>query len=167
MKTMDKNKLLLYASIGGYFLMSISFVLMPIDALKILPGLLFWGGLLVGAALQIVLEIRRRSFFKQYKAKRTNMQKPGFGLLTFCSNQEGRIVDYTMAGGLVATVLALLLTKGYGKICYLFIAITLYAFCLHCVFNGRIYFYVTNKDKVQQMLEQKRDYIKGKGERKK
>lgn len=57
------DKLLLKMSIGAFFLMSISFLLMPFDFLKIAAGILFWFGLVLGALLQFILEARRKSFF--------------------------------------------------------------------------------------------------------
>ena len=63
-KQMDR--LLLCLSIGSFAVMSISFLLMPIDAMGGAPGVLFWGGLLLGILFQITLETRWRSFFAKY-----------------------------------------------------------------------------------------------------
>lgn len=144
--------------------MSISFVLMPFERMRILPGALFWGGLTVGIILQIVLEVRRRLFFTKYNAKREKMQKPRNGLLTFGSNRPAIIADTTMGISLVATILTFIITKGTGFLCYVFIATTLFAFCLHCILNGRIYFHAKNQIKIRQMLEQKMGNAQNKGE---
>ena len=164
MKQKRTDRVLLSISAGGFLLMSLSFLLMPATALGILPGLLFWLGLITGIALQILLERRRRAFFADYRVRREKMQKPKNGLLTFGSNPEAKIVDHTMGISFMATVLAFILTKGYGYVCYVFIATTLASFCLHCITNGRIYFHVKNKDKVRQVLEQKKANSKDKGE---
>ncbi len=163
---MKKNKtdcLLLVFSVIGYFLMSVSFVLMPINGVGVIPGSLFWGGLLIGVALQIVLEVRRRRFFAKHSANYKRMQKPRNGLLSFRSNPYAAIADYVMIAGFIATILAFILTKGTGLVCFVFISITLFAFCLHCILNGRIYFYSKNQPRIQQVLEERNRKKEGEG----
>lgn len=164
MKQRQTDCILLGISLSGFLLMSISFVLMPIEAMNIVPGLLFWCGLAIGGALQIVLEIRRRAFFASYKVKREKMQKPRNGLLSFGSNRAAVIVDRIMVLSLIATILAFIFTKGYGFVCYILIATTIFSFCLHCILNGRIYFHAKNQIKVRQVLEQKKANSTDKGE---
>ena len=144
--------------------MSISFMLMPIETLRMVPGLLFWGGLIVGVAFQIILEARRRAFFARYNVKREKMQKPRNGFLTFGSNQIAMIADNFLVVSLVATILTFVYTKGYGSICYVCITVLLFSFCMHCIFNGRNYFHVNNQNKVRQVLEQKKANSLDKGE---
>ncbi len=164
MKNMQKDRTLLAISTICFFMMSVSFVLMPLKSMHILPGALFWGGLAVGVILQVVLEVRRRSFFARYHVKCEKMQKPRNGLLTFGSNRLAIIADTAMAISLVATILTFIFTKGTGFLCYVFIAVMLFAFCLHCIFNGRIYFHAKNQIKIRQMLEQKMANTQNKGE---
>ena len=164
MKFRLTDRILLYISMGGFLLMSASFLLMPVNALRVLPGLLFWSGLLVGVAVQILLEHRRRAFFAEHRVKRESMQKPRCGLLTFGSSREAVIIDYALPISFALMILAFILTKGYGYVCYVFIATTLSAFCLHCITNGRIYFHIKNQDKIRQMLEKKKAKTKDKGE---
>lgn len=164
MKFRLTDRILLYISMGGFLLMSASFLLMPVDTVSILSGLLFWCGLVAGVVLQILLEHRRRVFFACYRVKRETMQKPRCGLLTFGSSREAVIIDYALPISFALMILAFILTKGYGYVCYVFIATTLSAFCLHCITNGRIYFHVKNQDKIRQMLEKKKAKTKNKGE---
>lgn len=166
MKQMQVDRILLGVSVGSFAMMSVSFLLMPMEGMKILPGLLFWIGLLLGVTLQIVLETRRRAFFKSYGVKRQKMQKPRNGLLSFASNKEAKITDGVLLASIIAMVLAFIVTKGYGYVCYVFIATTLFSFCMHCVLNGRIYFHAKNQMKVRQTLEDKKEST-GKGEGKK
>ncbi len=163
MKRTKTDRLLLAFSIIGYLIMSVSFMLMPINGAGIIPGALFWGGLLVGVALQIALEVRRRKFFAKYNANYKRMQKPRNGLLSFRSNQIAAIADYVMAAGVIATVLAFVLTNGTGIACYICIAITIFAFCLHCILNGRIYFYSKNQPRIRQVLEERNSKKEGEG----
>ena len=164
MKKLTPDRILLTISVFGYTIMSWSFIFMPFESIAILPGCLFWGGLLIGCAFQIVLEARRRAFFKRYHIKREKMQKPKNGLLSFASNKYAKIADIATAVSVVATILVLLLTKGFGFLCYVCIAITLQTFCLHCILNGRIYFHTNNQERIRQVLEQKNASTRSKGE---
>lgn len=92
------------------------------------------------------------------------MQKPRNGLLSFNSNQIAAIVDKIMIISFAAMILAFIFTKGYGFVCYLLIATTVFSFCLHCILNGRIYFHAKNQIKVRQVLEQKKANSTDKGE---
>lgn len=164
MKQRQIDRILLGISVGSFLLMSASFLLMPIESITSIPGLLFWIGLVLGIALQIVLEIRRRAFFKSYSVNRGKMQKPKNGLLSFGSNALAIIADRFMVVSFAAMILAFVITKGYGYICYVFIATTIFSFCMHCVLNGRIYFHAKNQLKVRQVLEQKKANSTDKGE---
>lgn len=164
MKHRQTDRILLGFSIGGFLSMAVSFLLMPLAKAALLPGLLFWLGLLMGVGLQIVLEARRRAFFKAYGVNREKMQKPRCGLLTFGSNKPAILADNVMAISFVATILAFVITKGYGYGCYVGIATTLFSFCMHCVCNGRNYFHAKNQQKVRQVLEQKKANSTEKGE---
>lgn len=164
MKNKNIDRILLDISVSFFFMMSISFSLMPIHALHIFPGILFWLGLGGGSVLQVILEIRRRRFYKRMRVNRERMQKPRNGLMTFASSSLATIADYTAGIGLAVTVLTLLLTKGYGVVCYVMITITVFSFCLHCILNGRILFFVNNKEKIRQMLEMKKANKQEKGE---
>lgn len=164
MKQRRTDRILLGISNGCFFVMSASFLLMPLESIKILPGLLFWLGLLSGLALQIVLEVRRRTFLKSCAAMREAMQKHRSGLFSFKSNATAKIADYAMGLSLVAVILAFAFTKGYGYICYAFMATTIFSFCMHCVLNGRIYFYIKNQRKFRQKTEREKVNAKDKGE---
>lgn len=167
MRKKQMDWIILAISVCGFVIMSCSFIIMPFENVGILPGLLFWAGLLVGCILQVVLEIHRRAFFKKLNVKREKAQKPRNGLLSFGSNKWASIADGAMIIGLVATVLAFIFTKGLGYICYVLIAITVLSFCLHCILNGRNYFHLNNQAKIRQALEQKSQIHKVKERKKK
>ncbi len=167
MKRKQTDRAFLIVSICGFALMSISFLLMPLENMSILPGSLFWGGLILGVAFQIALEARRRVFFARYNVNRKKMQRPRNGLLSFGSNKIAKTADITLAVSVVATILAFLLTRGTGYICYICIAVSLLSFCLHCILNGRNYFHANNQDRVRQVLENKEEITSKKGEGKK
>lgn len=164
MKASQADRILLGCAMAGFSVLSLSFWLIPLEALGILPGLLFWIGLAAGAASLIFLEIRRRSFFASYRVNRKKMQKPRCGLLTFGSNPEARVADAAMLISIPATLLVMLITHGIGYGCYLCIAVATLAVSLHSIFNGRIYFHVKNQKKIRHVLEKKKASIMGKGE---
>lgn len=168
MKRQKTDRLLLTVSLTGYLIMSVSFLLMPVERLGKLPGILFWISLALGAAMQMLLAARRRSFFAQYGVTPKKMQKKHNGLMSFFSNPHAKLVDKLLPVGLIGTVLAFVLTRGTGYICYILIAVTVYLLCLHCILNGRIYVHVQNQNKIQQVLEQKKarnTHSKGEGDK--
>lgn len=167
MKQNKTDRLLLGTSIGGFAVLAISFMLMPVEGLGFVPGILFWGGLVTGVALQIVLEARRNSLFAKYNVKRETMQKARNGLLSFRSNSLAAVADVFLIVSAVATILAFILTKGTGYVCYISLSVLVFSFCMHCILNGRIYIFVKNQNKVRQVLEQKKANSMDKGEGKK
>ena len=167
MKQNKADRLLLGISIGGFVVLAISFMLMPVEGLGFVPGILFWGGLLTGVVLQIVLETRRSSLFARYNVKREQMQKARNGLMSFGSNRLASVADGCMIVSVVATILAFILTKGTGYLCYVCLSVLVFSFCMHCILNGRIYIFVKNQNKVRQVLEQKKANSMKKGEGKK
>lgn len=167
MKQNKTDRLLLGISVGGFALLSVSFVLMPVEVLGAVPGLLFWAGLIVGVVLQFVLEARRNSLFAKYRVKRETMQKARNGLLSFGSNPPAMAADISLAVSAVATILAFAITKGTGYLCYVCLSFLVFSFCMHCILNGRIYIFVKNNNKVRQALELKKANSMEKGEGKK
>ncbi len=156
MKRNTVDRVLLGLSVAAFLGMSASFPLMLLEGMKILPGLLFWAGLVLGSALQAVLAARRRKLFYGYGMKPRKMQKARNGLLSMGSNPLAIVADTGFVFGLVTTVLVFVFTEGMGELCYVFLGITVFAFCMHCILNGRIYLYVTNYHKIRQALEEKK-----------
>ena len=67
-------------------------------------------------------------------------QQPG--MIRFFSNKEAKIADIILAAGLLGTAIAIAVTNGVGYSCYVFIGISVFSFCMHCILNGRMYLYV-------------------------
>ena len=163
MKRITIDRTLLVLAVLAFFLMSVSFAFMPIAGIGWIPGVLFWGGFLSGIILVVLLEVRRRAFFIACKEDYKRLQKPRNGLLSFGSNLPAIVADCLLAVGVLATVLAFVLTEGTGLACYSCISVTLFSFCMHCILNGRIYVYSKNRDKIRRLLEQK--IVKKEGEK--
>lgn len=154
MKKIQMDGLLLGLSVLSFLTMSVSFLLMPVEKMKLFPGLLFWGGLVAGTALLIVLEQRRRTFFRVHGGNRSKFQKSRIGLLSIRSNREATIADCALLASVAATILAFVLTKGTGYICYVCVAAAAFFLCLRCILNGRLYFHIQNREKTLETLEQ-------------
>ena len=149
--------ILLRLSLFCYFLMSASILMMSADKLKQPAGILFWGGLLLGSGMQLVLEFHRRAFFAGYKLNYRKMQKRRCGAWNFFSNPAACWVDGILLLSLVATIAVLLLTKGRGYLPFVLVALTVFCICLHCIVNGRNYFHVKNITRVRRALEHKKE----------
>lgn len=144
-------------SIGSFALMSASFLLMPLDrtvevydALDIIPGVMFWLFLILGITGQILLTIRRKRFFETDRRKRTQARKGRVGLLSVFKNTPAIVADVGFVISLVAFVIATKVTNGIGYICYILLAVCTFTFCSHCIFNGKIYQYVTKSLKEEE-----------------
>lgn len=161
------EKALLGISIGSFALMAASFLFMPLEENTRFSGLAFWLGLLLGFGTQIALDLRRKAFFRKLRVSHRKMQKRLCGALVFFSNTPAKIADIVLPLSAVGTALSLWLTKSTGYVCYVFIALTVLALVLHCIFNGRNFFFVLNKLKIFTILEQKRKNKLSKGEGKK
>lgn len=163
MKQNKTDGVLLSVSIGGFAVLAISFILMPVEGLGFIPGILFWGGLLTGVVLQIVLEAHRKSLFAQYNVKRETMQKARNGLLSFGSNHLATIADVFLSVSVIATIVVFALKNSTDYFCYISLSILVFSFCMHCILNGRIYIFVKNQKKLEQMLAQKKANSEKKG----
>lgn len=148
---------MLVTSVGAFCLMSASFLLMPVEKLSVLAGGCFWAGLLAGMTLQVLLEVRRRNFFKEHRANWRKMQRPRNGLLTFGANPLAKVADVLLIISFIGLVASLWLTRGTGYLCYIMISVTVFSFCMHCVLNGRNYFHIKNREIIRRVLEKKKD----------
>lgn len=149
MEKKNTERVMLWTSVAGFLVMSLSFLLIPVEVLGYLPGALFWGGMICGIALQVLLDRRRR---KSGTGRRRRNEKR-IGFLSVGSNKEALVADCVFAGSIVFTVLAFVCTQGMGYVCYCAIGLMLFSFCMHCVLNGRNYHYFC---KSQQRLNNKK-----------
>lgn len=138
MKIETKERKLLACSVLGFLMMSLSLLLMPVQKLGFLPGILFWAGLVAGIAGQILLALTLRECLGKYKGIR-------WGLLCFCTNPWAKVADIGLLVSLLAAVLILSLWPA-AYICYVMLTVAVFCFCLHCIFNGRIFNYVMGHD---------------------
>lgn len=152
MEKKNMDRVILWASAAGFFVMSLSFLLIPAEKLGYLPGILFWGGMIGGITLQTLLEHRRRK--TGTGRRRRNERRNGFWSVG--SNREALVADCVFLGSIIFTVLAFVLTRGMGYVCYCAIALMLFSFCMHCVLNGRNYSRLYDSRKTQRKLNNKK-----------
>ena len=122
---------LLAGSVMGFLLMSVSLLVMPVKGLGFLPGLLFWAGLLLGIAGQILLVLNQPRHTGKDKGIRC-------GLITFFANPWAKVADIGLMVSLLAVVLTLAACPT-AYICYVALAAAAFCFCMHCILNGRVF----------------------------
>ena len=138
-----KDEAWMIISIGSFVVMSISFLLMPINMtvkrygiIEYVPGLVFWVGLVTGIIGQIVLIVRCRKRIMRHKAKENRGHIRRIGLFYFFQNVPAIIVDLSLVISLTGVIISTNVTQGMSYICYIFLSVCTLAFCLHCIFNG-------------------------------
>ncbi len=159
-----REKALLWASVMSFLLMSATFLLMPLEEETVYTGILFWVTFLIGIGTQIALDVLRKKFFKKNRVNYRKNQKKFCGAFTFFSNLPAKIADIALPLSAVGLGLSLWLTRSMGYVCYVFLSLTVFALTMHCVFNGRNYFFALNKPKIYTIIVQKRTMKTHKGE---
>lgn len=143
------NLFLLVMSIIGFLFVSVSFLLMPLNNDSSEPnmfaGVFFWCSLLISIVFQVILSFRIR------KANRNNT-KHGLGLLKFFQNKYAKISDVVFVISAIGLLVAMITTDGLGYSCYTFLAMTVFFFSMHCIFNGKNYNHI-RKEMVQDVLD--------------
>ena len=145
---MKKTDVILFRlSAVSFLLMSASMLLMPVDASgsdgfawNIFAGVVFWLFLVLGLILQGILELHRRKWFSLHPNKRERHRK--IGLIVFFQNRLAQVADIAFALSLAALMITVVFFTTTGYICYIFAALMVFSFCMHCMLNGRICAYV-------------------------
>lgn len=138
MKRKSKEKNFEWISIISFLIMSSSFMLMAISQNEmqddisqiIVIGISFWIPFILGVIMQIILYIC-------YKKRKRKVERTGFWC--FFKNKIAIIFDIMFIISVVALIVVLLLTNGVGFICYVSLSAVVFSFCMHCIFNGRVY----------------------------
>ena len=138
MKRKSKEKVFEVISIISFLMMSSSFMLMSIRQNEmednigqiVIIGVSFWIPLILGVVMQIVLYIC-------YKKRKRKVE--GTGFWHFFKNKTAMIFDIIFIISAVTLIIVLFLTNGVGFICYVCLSTVVFSFCMHCIFNGRVY----------------------------
>lgn len=153
MKKEIVDKVLLRSCIGLFLLNMIAMLTTQLDALGIIPGVVFWVSLALAIAVQIPLSLRRRAF---YKALGLAEKKRLWGALCFYSNPPAKVADTALAVSFVLAVILIIATGGFPYICTVMVALTAFLLSMHCVLNGKNFYWVTNRKRILRALERKK-----------
>jgi len=173
MSRKQTDSLWLGGSVFFFLMLAVSFLLMPFEGktptndlsiYTIVSGLMFWTSIVMGTVTQCVLAHRRKVWHKNHRVKCDKTIRK-VGLLSFFSNTAAAVADVTAIAGLLGLIISMIVTEGSGYICYAFIAVFVFSFSMHCILNGRIFYYVVHQDQMLYVIEKERANS-GKKERK-
>lgn len=143
MSEQKRDLIWLIVSMVSFFFMSASFLLMS-STLSLIAGIMFWICMVIGIVTQIVLARNYKKWCFKNKAWRAYRQK--VGALVIGKNVFAKIADISLIAATVGFTIAMNFTNGAGYSCYVLLAMMVYAFCMHCILNGKVYSYIFNKD---------------------
>ena len=151
MKRKKTDELLLILSVFCFLLLGLTFILMPIDSdateaetsvITLVTGVLFWFSLVMGLVTQVILSVRRK---KNLSVNRKDGLKIGF--ISFFKNIYATIADIGMVCSLIGLVITMIVTQSTGFLCYVFAGIFVFLFCMHCILNGKVFYYISHSNK--------------------
>ncbi len=161
-----KDYIILWISIISFLLMAMSFILMPFEftseklkLLNLISGIMFWLFLVVGIITQIMLTQQRKRWLIRHHLKRHRIKKR-MGLVSFFQNMPGCIADIVSVVSLIALIVTAILTDVSGFMCYIFLALFVFSFSMHCILNGKNYYFITNKQKIEEMQRKSAEGLK-------
>ncbi len=163
-------------SIVGFLILSVSFLLMPVDSndaqgkigvISLLSGIMFYLGLIIGIVMQISASVSCKKVIKKSGIKEKIEGQPKIGLISFFQNKLAKIFDVLKAISLIGLIVVISFITSTGYICYVLIATLVFSFFMHCIFNGKNYFYVSNEEKIKEMQQKSHDKELGKKRKKK
>ena len=147
MSSVKKEIVILTISIISYFLLAASFLFMPLEneQLQIMAGVMFWVFLILGIVSQVLLAI----WFRQAcsKNKEWRIQKQRIGIFTIGKNKFSVVADIILLISAVTFVVLMIFTRGTGYISYIVLTILVFSFSMHCVLNGKVYYYICERAK--------------------
>lgn len=174
---MSKQKteyILFGVSVLSFLMLAVSFLLMPIESettqdkisvIALIAGVMFWVSIFIGLATQVILSVRRKKWYSANRIK-ADKKEQKTGLISFFRNKYAIIADIASAISLIGLVVAMIVTHSTGYICYVFVSAFIFSFSMHCILNGKVFYFVTNQNKLLYMKEYvKRSEIKGKEEK--
>lgn len=161
MKKLVKDYILFFVSITSFLLFSLSFLLMGLSdsaatgIKSMIPGIMFWLFLIAGIVIQIILIVRRK---KRIIRERTySIEKPkNVGIVSFFQNYPALIADCVFFICLISLVFVFIYNPN-GLIGYVILSIGAFSFCMHCIFNGRVYNHIVNHKKILFARDKKRE----------
>ena len=157
------DRIWLAVSIIGFFLLAISFFLMPIEsrndfdslsAVSLIAGLLFWISIIIIVMSQIIISHRIKRWLSSIGMRRVRMKK--IGIISFFQNRYGTISDISAIVSLIGFLVFVVLSHGIDRISYIFLILFLLSFSLHSILNGKSFFVIMNKNKIMRAIQKNR-----------
>ncbi len=144
--SIKRRKKMKFAFIGSLSLMSLSIAFMPIaseyrgDSMlpTILTGTAFWVGL-IGTVLIAIWINRRRKKSTRFNELYPNAKQ--LGVVRFFQNKPATVVDIAMFAALLGLIITKL-TVDRIIIPFVFLALFVFLFGMHCMLNGVCYKYL-------------------------
>ena len=127
-------------------IVSFSIILMPIGSLNngryimYLAGAAFWIGFIGAVCMAVKINNSRKSNY-QFNEKYGGVKQ--LGLIHFFQNKDAVFIDVIMLVAVTGLVLAKLFVN-YLIVIFIFLAIFVFAFGMHCMLNGINYKYITH-----------------------
>lgn len=142
MNETKKNRKILNLSIMGFFIMSVSILLLQVSDKNgsewtYIVGLMFWLGLLGGVVLFAVYSKNIKKFILIANNKNHTYKNRKIGLITFFSNKYASIADSVMILSALLFVILIIFTDGTSYICLIALALLAFSFSMHCVLNSK------------------------------
>jgi len=145
-KLVNRLKKLLNFFALSTFIMSISFLLMPLATsysdknnnkiMLIIVGLVFWISLLICVISILLANKLRKKILSNIKNTKENQKK---GIFTFFSNKYALVFDLLMFISLISFAIVIAKRKQNEYIAYIILSVLIFSFSMHCMLNGKIY----------------------------
>lgn len=150
MKSQTIDKVLFILCVVFAFLSSASVMFMPmvsdVRVTNMVPlyinASVFWGMLILSIASIVILNARRKSSMKRSQRKQEKFMP---GIIKFFSNIPAVIFEIIFAVCIIILALCIAFFDINEYYIFALIASVLFSFNMHCVFNGKNYFYVMSK----------------------
>lgn len=148
-----------------FFSLAASFLLMPLNGTSqvgnislytLISGLMFWISIVMIIVIQRVLNYRRRRWYVINRIRKARSLRKN-GLISFFQNIPAIIADIAMILSFIGLIVAMIATQGTGYICFVFISVFVFSFCMHCALNGKIYHHIINQDELLQLFKMQAD----------
>lgn len=133
---MREEKKLFWMENGCFVFMAVTFLFMPVrnTIANRITGILFWISLFGGIFCQLRLSKAVRGNKIQEEKEEKDFRP---GIFHVAQNPIALAADMLLAISIPALVVVMIITKQKGYSCFIFIALTAFAFSMHCIWNGR------------------------------
>ena len=156
------DKIWFAVSVCSFLLLAVSFLLMPLgeetgtelSTYALVAGGLFWGALLLGIVTQCVLAHRRRAWYAKRRNKRMRTAQK-IGLISFFKNKPAAMADVALLLSLIGWIIVMIVTDGFGYICFVFASLFVFSFSMHCILNGKVFYHIFFHEQMEQREEKK------------